>query len=283
MLLGGRPAGQGHVHGHGADEADAASAAFKLEALTDPSLPGDGPGPGRRGAAELRAEHVRRHGRPGAAARRGEPVKLVDGRRPSFSQANFDVAGAIDGDPKTAWAIDPQFHKPHWATFETDEPLGFDGRHDADVHAGAELRRRAGPSAGCGCRPSPATARRERGPGRGRRRPRGRRPTKRTAAQTEAAARLPAGAGRRARTPARRTQRARSASWPKRAEPPTTLVMQELPQPRPTHDVQARRLPRPRRARSQPGTPGRAARRCRDGPAEPPRRWHAGWSTARTR
>ncbi|MBC8117795.1 MAG: DUF1553 domain-containing protein [Candidatus Saccharimonas sp.] len=45
----------------------------------------------------------------------------------SFSQKNYDVAGAIDGDPKTAWAINPHFHKPHWAEFTLAESLGFEG------------------------------------------------------------------------------------------------------------------------------------------------------------
>ncbi len=41
-----------------------------------------------------------------------------------YSQRNFDVAGAIDNNPKTAWAIGGKFHQPHWATFETTEPVG---------------------------------------------------------------------------------------------------------------------------------------------------------------
>jgi hypothetical protein len=51
------------------------------------------------------------------------PVKFVRARA-NFSQARYDVAGAIDGDAATAWAINPQFHKPHWAVFETEQPVG---------------------------------------------------------------------------------------------------------------------------------------------------------------
>ena len=35
----------------------------------------------------------------------------------SFSQPKYEVAGAIDGDAKTGWAVNPQFGKPHEAVF----------------------------------------------------------------------------------------------------------------------------------------------------------------------
>jgi mono/diheme cytochrome c family protein len=97
---------------------------FKLEALTDPSLPGRGPG---RGDA-ARPNFVLNTFAVTVAKPDGKPatVKLKDAKA-DFSQANFPVAGAIDADPKTAWAINPQFGKPHWAVFATDTPLGFDG------------------------------------------------------------------------------------------------------------------------------------------------------------
>jgi mono/diheme cytochrome c family protein len=97
---------------------------FKLEALTDPSLPGKGPG---RGDA-TRPNFVLNTFAVTAAKPDGKPeaVKLKDAKA-DFSQANYPVAGAIDADPKTAWAINPQFGKPHWAVFGTDAPLGFDG------------------------------------------------------------------------------------------------------------------------------------------------------------
>jgi hypothetical protein len=97
---------------------------FKLETLTDPSLPGKGPG---RGDA-ARPNFVLNTFAVSAAKPGGESaaVKLKDARA-DFSQANFPVAGAIDDNPKTAWAINPQFGKPHWAVFGTDGPLGFDG------------------------------------------------------------------------------------------------------------------------------------------------------------
>jgi hypothetical protein len=98
--------------------------AIKLEALTDPSLPGTGPGRGD----PVRTNFVLNTfsatiARPGGKT---VPVKFTRARA-DFSQSNYPVAGAIDDDPKTAWAIAPRFGQPHWAVFETADPLGFEG------------------------------------------------------------------------------------------------------------------------------------------------------------
>ena len=42
-----------------------------------------------------------------------------------FSQAQFAVDGAIDGNDKTGWAVAPQFGKPHTAVFEFKEPINL--------------------------------------------------------------------------------------------------------------------------------------------------------------
>jgi mono/diheme cytochrome c family protein len=97
--------------------------AFKLEALTHESLPGGGPG---RGDAE-RPNFVLNEFEVSAAPRGSEkfaPVRLASAKA-DFSQRGFDVARAIDGDPKTAWAIAPEFFAPHWAQFHTKEPLTY--------------------------------------------------------------------------------------------------------------------------------------------------------------
>jgi hypothetical protein len=102
--------------------------AFKLEALTDPALPGSGPGRGdaQRPNFVLNTFTVRadRRGRPFEPG--SEPLRLVRARA-SFSQAKFDVAGAIDDDPKSAWAVAPRFGEAHWAVFGTEAPVGFPG------------------------------------------------------------------------------------------------------------------------------------------------------------
>ena len=89
---------------------------FKLECLTHESLPGTGPGRGD----ELRNNYVLNEFTVTAD---DEPVELHSAKA-DFSQGGFDVSGAIDGVPKTAWAIAPQFKKPHWASFQTKAPIG---------------------------------------------------------------------------------------------------------------------------------------------------------------
>jgi len=92
---------------------------IRLEALPDDSLPSKGPGRAKNGnfvLSELRMF---------VADSKGEnriPVKLT-GAKASFSQANWAVSGAVDGNAGTGWAIMPQFGKRHEATFETIEDL----------------------------------------------------------------------------------------------------------------------------------------------------------------
>ncbi|QOV89733.1 PSD1 and planctomycete cytochrome C domain-containing protein [Humisphaera borealis] len=97
---------------------------FKLEALTDPSLPGKGPG---RGDAN-RPNFVLNTFAVTATKPGGKPEAVTfKSARADFSQAKFSPEGAIDDDPKSAWAINPKFHEPHWAVFESAAPVGFDG------------------------------------------------------------------------------------------------------------------------------------------------------------
>jgi hypothetical protein len=95
--------------------------AFKLETLADSTLPGMGPG---RGDAE-RPNFVLNSFTIKAAAKgkQAAPVKLVKARA-DFSQKNYDVDRAIGDDAKLGWAIAPQFHRSHWAIFETEKPIG---------------------------------------------------------------------------------------------------------------------------------------------------------------
>lgn len=99
---------------------------FKLETLTDPSLPGQGPGRGDDKRPNFVLNSFSVTAAQASEASVSQPVKLT-ARGASFSQKNYDVAGAVDDDPKTAWAINPRFHEPHWAIFATDQPLGYDG------------------------------------------------------------------------------------------------------------------------------------------------------------
>jgi hypothetical protein len=122
---------------------------IKLEALTDPSLPGKGPGRGdekrpnfvlntfrmmvasgessaKPQAAGAPQKGGQAHFAPKAPQNEPVPVRLA-ARGASFSQKGFSPAGAVDEDPKSAWAINPKFGEPHWATFATPGPIGFDG------------------------------------------------------------------------------------------------------------------------------------------------------------
>ena len=96
---------------------------FKLETLTDPSLPGSGPG---RGDAE-RPNFVLNAFRVTAATagHAAEPVTLVKATA-SFSQARYSVENLLkpERDARGGWAISPQFRREHWASFQTARPLG---------------------------------------------------------------------------------------------------------------------------------------------------------------
>lgn len=94
--------------------------AIRLDALTDDSLPGKGPG---RGDAK-RPNFVLHELAVFVVDANGDETPLELGEATAdFSQANYDVVGAIDGDPKTGWAISPQFGKSHWAIFRLRQPL----------------------------------------------------------------------------------------------------------------------------------------------------------------
>ncbi|MFN7142030.1 MAG: DUF1549 domain-containing protein, partial [Limisphaerales bacterium] len=94
---------------------------FKLEALTDPSLPGNGPG---RGDARL-PNFVLNDFSVTIAPEGGTGAKIkLRNASASFSQQNFPVSAAIDDNPRSGWAIRPEFAKDHWAIFQTTAPIG---------------------------------------------------------------------------------------------------------------------------------------------------------------
>jgi hypothetical protein len=97
--------------------------AFRLEALTDPSLPKNGPGrAGANGNFVLNEFKVSAYktGDKGP----GNPAKFVKAMA-DYSQPGWDVNGAIDNNPATGWAVDPHEGKPHNAIFHLASPLGF--------------------------------------------------------------------------------------------------------------------------------------------------------------
>jgi hypothetical protein len=98
---------------------------FKLETLTDPSLPGGGPGRGDVPNIILNEFTVHSLPKGGQSSQPG--TVPLHSPTADYSQKNWDVAGAIDGDPKTGWAIGREFGKPHHAVFRTLEPIGREG------------------------------------------------------------------------------------------------------------------------------------------------------------
>jgi hypothetical protein len=97
---------------------------IRLEALADPSLVKGGPGRAANGNFALTDFRVTAAPKDG----KGKPVPIpVRNARATFEQSGLPVKAAIDDDPKSAWAVDPQFGKDHAATFETVSPVGFPG------------------------------------------------------------------------------------------------------------------------------------------------------------
>jgi hypothetical protein len=98
--------------------------ALRLELLADAKLPAGGPGRAPNGnlvLTELKA----------TAAAKGEPTKttpLSFGRATAdFAQEGFPITYAVDGRPKTGWAIHPQVGKDHAAILEIAGDVRFEG------------------------------------------------------------------------------------------------------------------------------------------------------------
>ena len=100
---------------------------LKLEALTDDSLPGKGPGRGDAKRPNFVLNNFKVTTAPAAAPDGETPVTFATARA-SFSQGKFDVANLLkENDAHGGWAIMPRFHESHWAIFETATPLGGAG------------------------------------------------------------------------------------------------------------------------------------------------------------
>lgn len=92
-----------------------------IEALSDDSLPGKGPGRGVAGRPNIVLQHLEASL---ISAKEASETKLTFGSaHASFSQSNFPVAGLADADPKTGWAIMPRFGQSHWAALTLAKPL----------------------------------------------------------------------------------------------------------------------------------------------------------------
>ena len=101
---------------------------IRLEALADPSLAQSGPGRAPNGNFALSDVVVTVQPKQNPADTKPDvvPVKLVTAKA-TFEQNGLPVAAAIDENPGSAWAVDPEFGKGHAAVFGTQEPFGFEG------------------------------------------------------------------------------------------------------------------------------------------------------------
>ncbi|MFN0128311.1 MAG: DUF1549 and DUF1553 domain-containing protein [Verrucomicrobiales bacterium] len=95
--------------------------ALRLEALADPSLPKGGPGRADNGNIGLSRLSV-------WASSAGGPKKEIPllNPRASFQQndSHLSVAAALDQNPSSGWAVDPQFGRSHAAVFDFSDPIG---------------------------------------------------------------------------------------------------------------------------------------------------------------
>ncbi len=95
--------------------------AFRLDLLTDPSLPMNGPG--RAANGNLHLNEIQFHY---FAAGADTPQKLhVAAATADFDQTGWTIQQAIDGNPQTAWGIHPFVGQAHFATFQLKEPLAL--------------------------------------------------------------------------------------------------------------------------------------------------------------
>ncbi len=88
---------------------------IRLDALADDSLPSKGPGRHSNGNFVLSEIQVTIS--PPDAPAATNILKLVNAKA-DFSQDEFSVEKAIDGDPRTGWAVDPKQGHDHYATFD---------------------------------------------------------------------------------------------------------------------------------------------------------------------
>ncbi len=97
--------------------------AFRIELLTDDSLPHQGPGRQENGNLHLNELLVTAAPLDDPAAVQSVPLinPLAD-----FNQEGWSVDRALDGNAATAWGIYPQVGRPHAAVFQLAEPLKAD-------------------------------------------------------------------------------------------------------------------------------------------------------------
>jgi hypothetical protein len=115
--------------------------AVRLEVLTDPSLPKQGPG--RQDNGNLHLSEFRVYFLPNQPGLPPIPLKI---KRASadFNQEGWRIEHVLDGNKETAWGIYPEVGKSHAAVFELEQPLPAGGGITllfslAQLHGGRHL------------------------------------------------------------------------------------------------------------------------------------------------
>lgn len=97
---------------------------FRIEALTDESLPGKGPGRGDDKRPNFILSEVTVTAAPVDDPTAKTEIELA-GAKADFAQNGYAAAAAIDGElDRGGWAIGQKFFQPHWISFNTRQPVG---------------------------------------------------------------------------------------------------------------------------------------------------------------
>jgi len=103
---------------------------FRIESLTDGSLPNEGPGKGEDGNFVLSEFEVYAGSDPNLTEKNRVPLaSAVAG----FSQKNFPAAASLDNKKDSGWAIYPRTGKGHHITFLTESPIGAEAGFGVDA------------------------------------------------------------------------------------------------------------------------------------------------------
>ncbi|MEE2642486.1 MAG: PSD1 and planctomycete cytochrome C domain-containing protein [Planctomycetota bacterium] len=103
---------------------------FKIEVLTDKTLPAQGPGRAPNGNFVL--SQVRAYRAQDADFKKHERLEFASADA-DFSQSKFSPAGALSDQAKSGWAVAPQMGKPHQITLFLKRPVAFSKEHFLQV------------------------------------------------------------------------------------------------------------------------------------------------------
>ena len=98
--------------------------AVRLEVLTDPSLPHQGPG--RQDNGNLHLSEFQVFAAPLADPTNRQPAPICAATA-DFNQSGWTIEMAVDGNPGTAWGVHPEVGKSHLAVFEFQQPIDIPG------------------------------------------------------------------------------------------------------------------------------------------------------------